>query len=409
MVQNKMKTKRKYRSINQIRTTAKNINYISILVIIIMLILSITFLILGLNSKNNIKTIYSYSAQKNVDYKVLLKPNDFYVTETLPSGKYYAAKSVNKYIINFIYDFKASKKTNLNYNYNISAEIIGTVPSKDNQNQEVWNRTFPILENKESIYKDNFFVNEQVEIDYDYYNNLARSYEETYGIEIEATLKVYFNISCINENLKEDKIKDHIELNEEDKNLKENIKPNEENKTINENIKPNEEDKTIKETIKLDEENKINDRIELDIDLSNTVTKVNKNYDEATNKEVMLETQNTEKIVFYILSGICAIICITVIVVRLKQNIKTPEQKYEHNIKRILKYYKELIVTVTNEPNLADLKIMDITSIDDLIDVAEQNNSTIIHYEAIKNKRSNLYVIVNNYVYVYVVTDEILQ
>lgn len=361
MVQNKIKTKRKYRSINQMRTTAKNINYISILVIIIMLILSITFLIFGLNSKNNIKTIYSYSAQKNGDYKVLLKPNDFYVTETLPSDKYYAAKSVNKYIINFIYDFKASKKTNLNYNYNISAEIIGTVPSKDNQNQEVWNRTFPILENKESIYKDNFCVNEQVEIDYDYYNNLARSYEETYGIEIEATLKVYFNISCINEN------------------------------------------------IKLDEENKINDRIELDIDLSNTVTKVNKNYDETTNKDVMLETQNTEKIVFYILSGICAIICITVIVVRLKQNNKTPEQKYEHNIKRILKYYKELIVTVTNEPNLADLKIMDITSIDDLIDVAEQNNSTIIHYEAIKNKRSNLYVIVNNYVYVYVVTDEILQ
>ena len=74
-----------------------------------------------------------------------------------------------------------------------------------------------------------------------------------------------------------------------------------------------------------------------------------------------------------------------------------------------MKYYKELIVTVTNEPNLADLKVMNINSLDDLIDVAEQNNSNIIHYETTKNLRSNLYVIVSGYVYVYIVTDEELK
>ena len=52
---------------------------------------------------------------------------------------------------------------------------------------------------------------------------------------------------------------------------------------------------------------------------------------------------------------------------------------------------------------------MEINSLDDLIDVAEQNNSSIIHYEEIKNQRSNLYVIVNNYVYVYIVTYEELR
>ena len=93
----------------------------------------------------------------------------------------------------------------------------------------------------------------------------------------------------------------------------------------------------------------------------------------------------------------------------IKQNNKTPEQKYRHNINKILRYYKELIVTVTNKPILEDLKIMEINSLDDLIDVAEQNNSSIIHYEEIKNQRSNLYVIVNNYVYVYIVTYEELR
>ena len=47
---------------------------------------------------------------------------------------------------------------------------------------------------------------------------------------------------------------------------------------------------------------------------------------------------------------------------------------------------------------------MNISVLDDLIDVAEQNQSNVIHYEIVKNERSNLYVIVGNFVYIYVVT-----
>ena len=52
---------------------------------------------------------------------------------------------------------------------------------------------------------------------------------------------------------------------------------------------------------------------------------------------------------------------------------------------------------------------MDITSIDDLIDVAEQNNSNIIRYEVVENEKSELYVIINEYVYVYIVTGDKLK
>ena len=342
---------RKYRSISKIRNTTKKVNYISILISIIII------------KKINIDLLSSYSSKKSSNYEVLLKPNDFYDTEILPSDKYYASKSVDKYIINFIYDFKASKKANLDYTYNITAEIVGTVLSSENQNKEVWNKTFSILENNESIYKDNFYINEKVDIDYEYYKNLARSYEETYGISIKSTLKVYFNVSY-NINLK-----------------------------------------TLKE-----EDKKVNDCIELDIDLTNTVTSANKNYEDVTNKDITKDIQGTNNDrIFYILGLIFAIACITIIIIMIKQNNKTPEQKYRHNINKILRYYKELIVTVTNEPNLEGLKIMEINSLDDLIDLAEQNNSSIIHYEAAKNKKSNLYVIINNYVYVYIVTFEELK
>ena len=52
---------------------------------------------------------------------------------------------------------------------------------------------------------------------------------------------------------------------------------------------------------------------------------------------------------------------------------------------------------------------MKLNSIEDLIDVAEQNNSNIIRYEVLENEKSELYVIINKYVYMYIVTGEKLK
>ena len=79
------------------------------------------------------------------------------------------------------------------------------------------------------------------------------------------------------------------------------------------------------------------------------------------------------------------------------------------NIRNIIKYYRNLIVTVTNEPNINSMHIMNIAKLEDLIDVAEQNNKNIILYEVQENRQSNLYVIVDNYAYIYVVTENNLK
>ena len=81
-------------------------------------------------------------------------------------------------------------------------------------------------------------------------------------------------------------------------------------------------------------------------------------------------------------------------------------KNYQDKIRHILKEYKELIVTVKSEPDISNLKIMHLITFDDLIDVAMQNNVNIIYFEKIKNQKSNLYVIVNDYVYIYIITNE---
>ena len=331
-------------------------NKINNTVIIIIFVLAVIFINLGANFKENIIPVYSYKAQKSDNYEVVLKPNNFYQTETLPSGGYYASNSIKTIAMNLKYNFKGNAKANIKYNYNVTANLIGTVEGSNNQDKEVWNVINVVIENgSEQTDINEFAVNEKVNIDYEEYNNLVRSYERTYGITINAVLKVRLNIAYNINNL-------GIE----------------------------------------------NDCIQMDIPITNTVTEVKQNYEAETVKDInpTVENLQTGKIIFYVITTILIIIDMVLIVLRLYKNrkLRTPEIMYNKNINHIFKYYRDLIVTVSNEPNLQDLKVMNVAIIEDLIDVAEQNKSSIIHYEVIQNEKSKFYVIVGKYVYVYTVT-----
>ena len=82
---------------------------------------------------------------------------------------------------------------------------------------------------------------------------------------------------------------------------------------------------------------------------------------------------------------------------------------YEKNINKILKYYRDLIVTVDNKPDLSNLESLKVMILDDLIDVAEQNKAIIIRYEELKEDKSYLYVIIGKYAYIYEVTADELK
>ena len=116
------------------------------------------------------------------------------------------------------------------------------------------------------------------------------------------------------------------------------------------------------------------------------------------------------QIIYYIIGGTFILGSIILIIVEaINKNKKEHEQMYNYNITHILKYYRDLIVTVSNKPDLTNLKIMKLVILEDLIDVAEQNKVNIIHYKVPNKEESNLYVIVSNYVYVYVVTAKQLK
>ena len=353
------KFKRKYRNNLKIYYNT-NVKRVMNLSAIFLILIGVFLISNGLILKENIKPIYRYTAKKASYYETILKPNTFYENKILSQDRYYASKSIKTFAINFRYDFKADKKADIEYNYNVVAKLVGTVKSGDNQEKEIWTRDYIFYENNNKLNNNEFNISEQTNIDYEYYMNLVHSYEEEYGIAIDAVLKVRLNVNY------------YIDLS----------------------------------YFNVDNE-KVEDYIELDIPITNTITTVKENYQKNVSNGIVTEENNItiNELIYYIIGTLFIIGGGIVIIVHIRQNNnKIPEERYKENIRNIIKYYRNLVVTVTNEPNIKDMQIMNIAHIEDLVDVAEQNSKNIILYEVEPNKQSNLYVIVNNYMYIYKVT-----
>ena len=319
-----IKRKRRYKKWNRGKDYKKS-NYIIMIIVIILMFTGYIFIKIGITYKKNIMPVYNYKIQKNTNYEVALKPNIFYETETLKSGGYYASRSINAYKINFEYIFQGDKEANFECTYNVIANLVGTVNENDNQEKEVWNRNFILNENTSNKYSNvnKFSISTDTNIDYEYYNNFARSYEKTYGIIIDSVLKVHLNISY-----------------------------------------------SFKSSELETETQKLEDSIDLEIPITNTLSEVNEDYEKTVENSINPEIENitTIQIICYVIGGIFVLGAMSLIIIEIiRKNKKEREQMYEYNINRILKYYRDLIVTIKNEPDLTNLKIMKLFLLEDLI------------------------------------------
>ena len=129
--------KKRYRCISKLEKNNK-LKYTIIFIIIIAIIISIAFIEFYIKNKEKSIPIYNYTIKKSDNYELLLKPNDFYTTQTLPAGGYYASNSIKSFAINLKYDFKSDKKSNIEYNYNITANLIGTIKNINEEDKEIF-------------------------------------------------------------------------------------------------------------------------------------------------------------------------------------------------------------------------------------------------------------------------------
>lgn len=354
---------------NEVNNTSR---YIVIFSLLIVLLVGIALVKKGMTKDPSeaIKPVYSYKVNKDSDYVVTLKDNQYYQNKQLPAGTQYVSEAVSEYGIDLKYYFDGNQDAKIQYTYTITAELVGIADKTTNNieassNKSVWTRNYTLQGAKtNSIDGKDFNLNEHVIINYPSYDQLVRSFEQAYGINLNAILKVKLNVNY------------NMEL-------------------------PNGEVKQVK------------DNVEVDIQLAETTTELTENYIKEENKNFLPNIKEELKTDFsfgYIAIGSTLIVISSVAAALLyatKQ--RSAEQLYKKNMNSILKEYSDLIVTVTNKPDLRGLKTMQLAILADLVDVAEQKQSNIVLYEKVKNEQCDLYVISDSYVYTYTVTYEELK
>lgn len=321
--------------------------------VIPVLIVGVIFTVCGIKFKDSKNVFFSYSANKKDNYEIILKDNNLYNENILPQDSYYASKSIKNCILNFVYDFKANNTVNIDYSYDITAQLVGSFNIAE-EKKDIWNKEFILLNKVENSCKNtsDFSIDENVKLDYSYYRKLVELYKDTYEINIDAVLKVRLNVYYNLENLEV-------------------------------------------------ENERVEDYIELDIPITNTITNIEENYEKNLYKEI--GRNNNFGNICIIIGGafilLGAIILLAYLLDRL--NLKTVEEKYNKKIKDIENYYRELLVDIKSMPNLDGLNVIEVLSLNDLINLAQQSKKCILHYKVEGKYESKLYVLIEDNVYTY--------
>jgi len=293
-------------------------------------------------SVNEVKVI-NYEETGNIDYKVNLKPNDFYEEEYLDKNMVYIASLIKNIDIGVTYNFLISEETDIDLSY----EIVGRLSILDETGKNtIFEKEYVLLEEEliNSLSTREQKISKQITLDYDYYNSLASSFKATYGVEADSNLTLYVRLK---------KNVSNIKLEEE----------NEMTLTI----------PLTQKTINIS----MNDK---GIDVVKSITEKNK----------MAEYNK----IYMILFGLSVLLGF-IVVIKLSKLLLLlfPERsKYDKYLNKLLNEYDRLIVETTTTPNFDEKNVIKINKFEELLDVRDNLKRPIIYHNLVKHHKAYFYV-----------------
>lgn len=300
----------------------------------------------------NKNVLMSYEDKSDVTYTVSLKSNNFYSTSTLNMNQLYPSAIIDKININYKYDFKTSEQANYSYRYFATATIV--INNKDgdditSNDKLLLTKTYQLLNeiNGSEINNDTFNIEKTFSINYSTYNNFVTSYQNTYNIAVDAYLKVTMYVQ----------VEDTYQGN-----------------TINVS-------KAMDVKIPL-----VSNPIEITINNPDNQTG-------SIEKETTIVSNNQFFIIF---AAIMLIVSILLLIQEITKVIKSDKQqsKYITELNKIISANSEVIVKVKNKINLKDSNIIEVESIDALLDAQNELRIPIAYFE-IKRNKEGCFVMVN--------------
>lgn len=331
---------------------------ISLLVFMVLLTTSLILIIMSI-SKINEQTV-DYKESSKIDYNVILKDDSFYDSKYFKETnkpKIYISSLIKNIDTTFDYNFGVSENSNIQFKYNVVAKLV--ILNADST-KVFYDDVLELITEKQIMLTNDKRVNihETINLDYEYYNSIANTFRQNYGLNTTSYLEVLINVSS--------------------KNLDNNY----------------DLDDTYSRSIKIPLAQQEVD-ISVADDNSSSVHKV-----VVKNK---LLVSNRLFISIGIIALVIAVVCL-IKIVNMILKVYTPKlSKYDRYIKKILKEYDRLIVNTTTAPNITDFRIVRINSFAELLDVHDNLNLPIRYYVITEHQKSIFYVAHHGEVYVYIV------
>ncbi len=318
-------------------------------------ILATYFIIKAINITHDEKI--TLTEQGDIDYTVCLNENEFYEKKCLEKNKSYITSLINNITLKFNYKLGGNKEY---INNPIKYKIIGNLIIKNKDTSSTYYEKEYTLKQEEKITDTNnlyYVINDEIKINYDYYNEIANSFKSKYGVETESYLEISYIIN--NEidskyNIpKENKLKIKIPLSTKTIQIEPyNITNTYENNTIEKNI-------TI------------------------------------ANKKYFIFG------IFLLINSISSLI-IFISLLRTKTKKKSI---YDKKIAKILKEYDRLIVETRSLPNFSEYNLLKINKFEELVDVRDNLKLPIMYYEVHEHQQSYFYILNERNLYVYILKE----
>ena len=333
-----------------------------ILILIITIPFSICLLLDSFNmfDKNEIK----YLEENYMDYTVSLKDNNLFEEKIMSKDSNYIASLIDDIKINYAYNFKPEELIKGTYKYNVNA----TINIINHLTGELYyKKEFILIDSlPEYILKSDLKIRNSINIDYDYFNEIANTLLPYYGEHAKANLFVDFSV-------------------EKDLDTT-TYYSNDLNNVIRSYV-----------IIPLTSE-AINVKIQ-----SGNISKEKSLY------LIQQYDKEDDKKLIYSLAVDAFILIIIIDLVKLIKAIIPKTNKYDKKLKYIKHKYNKIIVDISTQPDLTNYKIIKINDFDELLDVRNSYKEPIRFYEITPHIKSQFLIIHNNEVFLYTLKEVDLE
>lgn len=322
----------------------------TILVYVGMIILFMGFSFLfSYTYKSLNKTKYvTYTENSNVDYKVYLKDNSFYEKEYLEKGHQYISDLVDYVTATFNYKIQLDK-SDISYKYSYRIEAVVDVKDKTS-NKSLYNYKDTLVSKVEKTSnKRNTEILENVNINYNKYNDKINNFISTYEItNTTSTLSINMIVDILNN------------CNEY------------ETRAGNESVT----------SIVIPLTNKT-----MGMDITNSVLD--------NEGSSILCSQPPKGNVLFLLCSVIALLIAVMIAIRMfiyMEETKTAKTIYEKELKKILTNYRSYIQKVNGTFDISGFKSLKMDSFEDMLEIRDTINEPILMIE--NAKKTGVYFII---------------